>query len=543
MAISSAWSQGYVTDTLYTDNVFREQGPVWINYVAALKGCVPRPLDRPFGYLELGCGLGHSITIFAAAFPEAHFVGIDFNPAHIDYARRRASELGLSNLIFIEASFQDVAADAAGQGLAKDIGEVDFVAFHGIYSWISAEARAAMQRIIFDRLKSGGLVYNSYNTLPGWSPEVPMQRLAKELALAGTGDSGKRARDAFNKIGELAKLKTGHFAQASNLGRMVENLAKKPGNYLAHEYLNGDWNAFYAPDVVDEMGNAKLDFVGSASLIENEEDLVLTDEARKLLGQQTDSRLRLLIKDFMVNQKFRRDVYVRGHAHLGTREIRQNLARFPLVAAKSLDELKVAIKVPRGTVNVEEGQVTALKAVLSDGAASERDMSEAFGKVGGKTADLSRLLTIFTATGSLMPAARSFRMAPMAKSKQAKAEAAAGQTLPRQRLSLKANEKLMLAALEKGSGVALASQVTGNAVQLAPADVLAMHECLNQAPNAAGLAEKLQVSMGKRGMRVVHEGKQLTEPTAILERLTVQADAFLQTTLPLLRRQGVLESA
>ena len=131
----------------------------------------------------------------------------------------------------------------------------------------------------------------------------------------------------------------------------------------------------------------------------------------------------------------------------------------------------------------------------------------------------------------------------MAKSKQAKAEAAAGQTLPRQRLSLKANEKLMLAALEKGSGVALASQVTGNAVQLAPADVLAMHECLNQAPNAAGLAEKLQVSMGKRGMRVVHEGKQLTEPTAILERLTVQADAFLQTTLPLLRRQGVLESA
>ena len=541
MAISSAWSQGYVTDTLYTDNVFREQGPAWINYVAALKGCVPRALDRQFGYLELGCGLGHSIALFAAAFPQAHFVGIDFNPAHIDYARRRAGELGLANLTFIEASFQDVAADAAGLGLARDIGQVDFVAFHGIYSWISAEARAAMQRIIFDRLKSGGLVYNSYNALPGWSPEVPMQRLAKELALAGSGDSTKRARDAFARIGELAKLKTGHFAQVTNLGRTIENLVKKPGNYLAHEYLNGDWNAFYAPDVVDEMSNAKLDFAGSATLTENEEDLVLTDDARKLLNQQTDSRLRMLIKDFMVNQKFRRDVYVRGHAHLNPRETRLHQASFPLVVAKSLDDLKASIKVPRGMVNVEEAQVTALKAALGDGALSERDMAEAFTKAGGKTADLGRLLTIFTATGSLMPAAKSFRMAPLAKGKAA--EAAPGQSIPRQRLSLKANEKLLQMALDKGASAALASPVSGNALQLAAADVLALQECLTQAVTPASLAEKLQLGMGRRGMRVVHEGKHVTEPAAVLERLTGQAGVFLQNTLPLLRRQGVLESA
>jgi len=213
------------------------------------------------------------------------------------------------------------------------------------------------------------------------------------------------------------------------------------------------------------------------------------------------------------------------------------------VAAKSLDELKPSIKVPRGTVTVEEAQVTALKAVWADGAGSEREMAEAFAKAGGKTADLGRLLTIFTASGGLMPAARNFRMAPLAKGKQTKAEAAAGTSAPRQRLPLKANDRLLQIALEKGNGVALASPVSGNAVQLAPADVLALQECLTQATHAASLAEKLQVSMGKRGMRVVHEGKQLTEPAAILERLTVQADTFLQGTLPLLRRQGVLETA
>lgn len=543
MAISSAWSQGYVTDTLYTDNVFREQGPVWINYVAALNGCVPRPLDKPFAYLELGCGLGHSITIFAAAFPEARFVGIDFNPAHIDHARRRASDLGLTNLVFIEASFQDVAADAAGQSLARDIGAVDFVAFHGIYSWISGDARQAMQRIIFDRLKSGGLVYNSYNALPGWAAEVPMQRLAKELAMAGSGDSTRRARDAFGKIGELAKLKSGHFAQTSHLGKLIEALVKKPGNYLAHEYLNGDWNAFYAPDVIEEMARAKLDFVGSATLLENEEDLVLTDEARKLLAQQTDSRLRILIKDFMVNQKFRRDVYVRGHAHLGAREARQRQAAFPLVAAKSLADLKASIKVPRGTVNVEEAQLAALKTALNDGAGSELELNAAFAKAGGKSADFGRLLKIFVATGGLMPAARSFRPAPLAKAKQAKADAAGGQSTPRQRLSLKANEKLLQMALDKNAGAALASPVTGNAIQLAPADALVLQECLAQAATPASLAAKLQVSMAQRGMRVVHEGKQLTEPAAITERLTVQAGTFLQNTLQLLRNQGIVESA
>ncbi|TDQ81312.1 methyltransferase family protein [Dongia mobilis] len=544
MAISSVWSQGYVTDTLYTDNIFREQAPSWINYVAALNGCVPRPLDRPFSYLELGCGMGHSITIFAAANPEARFVGVDFNPAHIDHAQRRARALGLSNLTFVEASFEDLAADPAGQGIARPLGLVtgsgaagqyDFITFHGIYSWIRPAARAAMQRICFDRLLPGGFVYNSYNCLPGWAAEVPVQRLVSEFARVGSGDSTARASFAFSRIDEMAKIKSGFFAALPNLARQIGNLQKKPGNYLAHEYLNGDWNAFYATDVAEEMARAKLDYVGAATLAENHADLVLTEEARKAVAAQADPALRVLMRDFLVNQRFRRDVFVRGHARLGTRAQQRAKADLPLAAAKPLGDLKPSFKVPRGTVTFDIPNFDKLVALIGQGAASERELAAAFVGQGGKVQDFGRLLNILVATGTLSPAARSHQPAPLTRQKN-------GAT-PRQRLTLKSNAAEFQAAQENGTGAAFASPVSGNVVQLAASDLLALQECLTGSQTAAALAEKMQVAMGKRGMRILHEGKVVSEPAAQKARLEAQATTFLDQTLPFLRATGVLETA
>ncbi len=59
---------GYVTDTTYANTFFRELSPAWLNYVAALHGVAPRPIDATFSYLELGCGFGTSSVINAAAY-------------------------------------------------------------------------------------------------------------------------------------------------------------------------------------------------------------------------------------------------------------------------------------------------------------------------------------------------------------------------------------------------------------------------------------------------------------------------------------------
>src|SRR5262245_53264989 len=88
----SDWTDGYIADIAYTDGYYVELAPVHLNYVALLNGCSPRPIDRPFNYLELGCGNGHTVTLLAAAYPQAKFYGVDINPAHVATARRWAEQ-------------------------------------------------------------------------------------------------------------------------------------------------------------------------------------------------------------------------------------------------------------------------------------------------------------------------------------------------------------------------------------------------------------------------------------------------------------------
>ena len=144
--------------TPYVDTFFRELSPAWLNYVAALRGVAPPPIDRPFAYLELGCGYGQSVTVNAAAFPLAEFHACDIDPAHIAAAQRYAEAIGVHNVRFHQASFGDL--------LDADLPAFDYVALHGTYSWVDAEARASIRRVIDRKLKPAGLVYTSYNCYP-----------------------------------------------------------------------------------------------------------------------------------------------------------------------------------------------------------------------------------------------------------------------------------------------------------------------------------------------------------------------------------------
>lgn len=532
MSMAQEWSEGYVTDTLYTDNVYREQSPVWLNYVAALKGCVPRPLDAPFDYLELGCGLGHSITIFAAACPQGRFVGVDFNPAQIDFARRRAQALGLDNLTFIEASFQDIAADAIGQGPARNLGTFDFVTLHGIYSWISFDARRAVQRIIFDRLKSGGLVYNSYNCLPGWSVEAPLQRLLKEFSNAGVGHSADRIRDALARMKTIADAKAGYFVMHPQAAKALEGYGKRPENYLAHEFLNGDWNAFYSTDVADEMAAAKLDFVGSATLLENHGDLLLNEAAEALVNGQQEERSRQLIQDFAINQRFRRDVFVRGHAHLSRAEIAANRARQCIVAPYGFADVLPQIKVPRGTVNISADQFKAFASTVGPWAGSEIDFAKAFKDAGGNLAEFQRLVALLMAGQHLVPAAI---VPPRPKTKAATADKADRLTLP-----TKANAAKLATALARKSDVTLASPVTGGAKAFGFTEVLLLTELQRAGGTAADLTERVQAQMLANEVRPAKDGKAITEPAELAEVIGARVTAFTTKELPSLLRTGIV---
>lgn len=121
-------TQGYTTDTPYTWGYYGELSPIFLNYVCALNGHYPVPIEKEFSYCELGCDFGVTTNGLAQLFPQGQFTGIDFNEKHIDAAHELAEESGISNVDFKALDFNELAA--------ANLPQYDFIVLHGVYSWV-----------------------------------------------------------------------------------------------------------------------------------------------------------------------------------------------------------------------------------------------------------------------------------------------------------------------------------------------------------------------------------------------------------------------
>jgi hypothetical protein len=72
----------------------------------------------------------------------------------------------------------------------------DFIVAHGVYSWVAAHERQTIRDLVRDHVVPGGLLYVSYNSLPGWAGEMPLRKLLVELAAGAGEDTTKRAARA-----------------------------------------------------------------------------------------------------------------------------------------------------------------------------------------------------------------------------------------------------------------------------------------------------------------------------------------------------------
>src|SRR5580700_1215041 len=148
---------GYLTDVAYVRQFSKELSPALLRAAAALNGFAPPPAEE-LDYCDLGCGTGDTTNTLAAAHPRARFVGIDFNGRHVAFARDLADRGGLTNVRFLERDFGDLAGEA--------LPDFDYVAAHGVMSWIAPETRAKVLDFAAARLKPGGILYVTYNALP-----------------------------------------------------------------------------------------------------------------------------------------------------------------------------------------------------------------------------------------------------------------------------------------------------------------------------------------------------------------------------------------
>ena len=299
----------YVTDTTFDSRYVANQRPALLSYVAANAGYTPPVPSAPFTYLELGCGAGLTLNALAACYPQARFLGVDFNAEHIGAASNEAAAAGLENVTYREASFADIGAD--------DLPKADYIAIQGTYSWLSPALMTAVHDIVRHTLADRGVFYIDFLSLPGKASIEPLWRLMRVLTANFEGSSVDRGRYGVELLAEIqfdgVKFLDEHPHARTGLNGWLRAVQENPSSarHFAHHALAKHWVPQYFDDVARDMAAIGLTFAGSAELRNNGLE-ILPSNIRKEVEALDDPWTAEVVKDFVLFQQQRNDIFVKS---------------------------------------------------------------------------------------------------------------------------------------------------------------------------------------------------------------------------------------
>jgi hypothetical protein len=362
----TADSAGYGADVAYLRTFSRNLAPPRLRAVAALNGFAPPPAEE-FDYCELGAGNGDTTATLAAAHPRARFVGVDVMPEHVAFASGLARRGGLGNVTFLERDFEDL--------VASDLPPFDFITAHGVLSWVSPAKRRALVAFAEAKLKQGGLLLVSYNALPGWAAVEPLRRLIAEGPGGDGVDTLERARRGVALARMLADAKAGYFAQNPVAATMLESMTRTGLSYVVHEYLQPHWHPLYVADVAREMAAGGLYYIGQLPLHQNFADLSLPPALVELFKGVNDRIVFESLKDYALNEAFRRDVYIKGTAAHSAAETQAFLDTTPFGTLVAPSLIQRELRLPHYTVKFSGPVFDALLPALAEQPASAAELA------------------------------------------------------------------------------------------------------------------------------------------------------------------------
>lgn len=511
----SNWTEGYVADIPYALGFYRETVPAHIAFAALSVGRHPNLAIAPKRVLELGFGMGLGFIINAAANPRTHFEGVDFNPQHVAHARGLADEAGLTNVSLREASFQDLAREAEeGQQ------DLDLIVLHGILTWVSADAHQAIVEIARKRLKAGGLLYVSYNCMPGWAPVLPLQRLMRENAKRVVGRADQQTGAGVDLVKALMDEGARFYPNNPTIAPRIDRMATMDKSYLAHEYLNANWFIFHFADVAALFSGAKLSFLGSATLAENFDVISVPEGSRARIAAEVDPIFRETLRDFTSNKQFRRDLFGRGSTALTGAESLAVLGamRFAL----SVPHAKAILKISTGLGEIE-GRADLYQPVidlLAEHSASLAEIASlpAFGQGGWGNA--LQVVSLLVHTGQVLP------LLPEAEI----------DIEPAQRLNRVLINKVRVGRFYNF----LAAPLAGSGVQTGHIEMFILAVLLSQqSSDVSTVTEEVLGLMRSLGSSPMRDGAAVTDPSEQSVIVRGDVETFLAEKAQCWRRLGV----
>ena len=378
------WGQGYHIDIPYTAGFYPDLAPIHIETALLFAG-FKADLTRPGAtYCELGCGYGLTTLILAAANPDMSFVGVDFNPTHVVAANALARSAQLSNIRFIESSFEELLLEPRFSELNK----FTIIALHGVYSWVAPAIRRAIVKFVEEKLATGGALYISYNAAPGWMPRAPLQRLLFEWSKRNAGEPRITTANALRFAKAMKEAGAFYFKANPHVGNFIDLMEGMDLSYLVHEHLNESWSALYHADVAADFLSTRLTYACSAHIADNIDETSVPVTSHDLLRDSPDRVWLETVKDFLVGRSFRRDIFIRGVNKMTPTERLRELDRtFTLIVPRPAASGKIPT-----AMGVVEGRSDVYPAVLDLLAAGPARPSDLLAKATGLTQDPQMLL-------------------------------------------------------------------------------------------------------------------------------------------------------
>ncbi|MES2582176.1 MAG: methyltransferase regulatory domain-containing protein [Pseudomonadota bacterium] len=505
------WTQEHTAALDYQITYFAELNPARLPLVLAHQGLQAH--DRVVHACELGYGTGLSTVIHAAA-SNVQWWGTDYNPAHAQWANALADRAGVPVQLH-DQSFLDFCQ-------REDLPDFDFIALHGVWSWVSDANRAVIIDFLQRKLRWGGVVYISYNALPGHAQMVPVRNLMKSymdsMTPAGQGDL-QRARAAYQFVQGMLTSNP-QLADVHPLAkRTMDDLAHQQSNsYLNHEYLVQHWTPMSFSEVAYALQDARLRFACSAVPTHFFDEHFLVPSQREWLAQITDATTRETARDMLVNRQFRQDYWIKGGLQMPATQAQEALRAARVVLVRTASAASAAVVQAVFHTQIAPTTLAPLLAVLSDGQVhAVGDVLTHAVRAGLMEDEALRALFNLLGNGSLAVAQ----------------DEACAQSVVQRVLQL--NAAICQQALHSADTTHLASAVTGGGVRVGQLHMQFLAFRNTGLPLPQQWAQALAARLHAAGVHVVRDGLPLTQLADMEAHITVLAQAFDREELPLLQ--------
>ena len=287
----------------YQSIPFPDTHPAHLAVIGRLFGLSPADPTRA-RVLELACASGGNLIPLAWYHPQGQFLGIDLAPNQIADGRALVDRLALTNCELRTANILD---------LDETLGEFDYIVAHGVYSWVPDPVRKHLLRLCRDLLAPHGIVYISYNTLPGWRMRGMLRDLLQYAARGAETAADKLAAAHAAMTRMAAAVDSLDALSARYLKTELANLKGTHPSYLLHEYMAAENSAFLLRDFIADAADQALTYIADTEL-QTLFPAVLGEGVERALGDIEDQIEIEQWHDFVANRNFRRSLLCRDDA-------------------------------------------------------------------------------------------------------------------------------------------------------------------------------------------------------------------------------------